>query len=183
MQLSLLLERVLAEDTNRDAMLNQTVKNPDTNQDITVRTALGYDKNHPARKAAARIYAQYMQKQQMAQPAAKPAQTATPTAASAASVTSTGLPATTTSADPNSPINRAYKSASSDKNWLAKRKKMQSRRNPSPTADPFNVGDDGYDAMRDRDITNNTPQADSGVSRYKAARDRDWERYRRSIGQ
>jgi hypothetical protein len=88
MKLALLLERAFMEDAERDAMLAQMVKNPETNQDITVKTALGYDKNHPARKAAAKIYAQFMAKRQggqqspqagtaqqkpTAQPAAKPA--------------------------------------------------------------------------------------------------------------
>ena len=68
MKLSELLDR-LEEDANREAMLSQTVKNPDTGQDITVKTALTYDKEHPARKAAAKIYAQFMNKNK---PAAAP---------------------------------------------------------------------------------------------------------------
>lgn len=74
MKLSELLDR-LEEDVDRQAMLAQTVKNPDTNQDITVKTALGYDKEHPARKAAAKIYAAFMNKNK---PAAAPAQKPTP---------------------------------------------------------------------------------------------------------
>jgi hypothetical protein len=53
---------VLTEAEDRAAMLAQTVKNPDTNNDVTVKTALGYDKDHPARKAANRIYAAFMNK-------------------------------------------------------------------------------------------------------------------------
>jgi hypothetical protein len=61
MKLSVLLERALTED-EKMKMLSQTVKNPETGNDITVKTALGYPKNHPARKAAAKIYAQFMNK-------------------------------------------------------------------------------------------------------------------------
>jgi hydroxymethylpyrimidine pyrophosphatase-like HAD family hydrolase len=42
-------------DTTSSAVrqgLNATIKNPETNNDILVKTALGYDKNHPARKTA-----------------------------------------------------------------------------------------------------------------------------------
>jgi hypothetical protein len=78
MKLSELLDR-LEEDADRAAMLAQTVKNPDTDQDITVKTALTYDKEHPARKAAARIYAQFMNKNKpAATPAQKPAFRPTP---------------------------------------------------------------------------------------------------------
>ena len=68
MRLSLLLEQALQEDMDRNTVLQQMVKNPETGQDITVKTALGYDKAHPARKAAAKIYAQFMQKQGMNKP-------------------------------------------------------------------------------------------------------------------
>jgi phenylalanyl-tRNA synthetase alpha subunit len=61
MKLSVLLERALTED-EKMKMLSQTVKNPETGNDITVKTALGYPKNHPARKAASKIYAQFMNK-------------------------------------------------------------------------------------------------------------------------
>lgn len=71
MKLSLLLEQTLQEDADREAMLAQLVKNPETGQDITVKTALGYDKNHPARKAAAKIYAQFVNRNKPA--SAKPA--------------------------------------------------------------------------------------------------------------
>jgi hypothetical protein len=73
MKLSLLLEQVLQEDNSRESMLSQTVKNPETGQDITVKTALGYDKNHPARKAASKIYAQFMNKNKPTAAPAKPA--------------------------------------------------------------------------------------------------------------
>lgn len=62
-----LLESIdLTEADDRASMLAQTVKNPDTGTDISVKTALGYDKNHPARKAADRIYAQFMNKNKQA---------------------------------------------------------------------------------------------------------------------
>jgi len=71
MKLSEIMARI-DEDAAKDAMLAQTVKNPETDQDITVKTALGYPKEHPARKAAAKIYAQYMQKVNPTTPQFKP---------------------------------------------------------------------------------------------------------------
>jgi hypothetical protein len=49
----------------KQSMMAQKVKykNPDgTEGEATVKTLLGYDKDHPGRKAAARMYAQYMAK-------------------------------------------------------------------------------------------------------------------------
>lgn len=136
MKLSQLLER-LEEDAERDAMLAQTVKNPDTGQDITVKTALGYDKNHPARKAAAKVYAQFMAKKSSSQPAqapqmgAKPSQQATPQ--------STAKPAPR----PQVPNRQANNFGTREFRRQQALKRMQQRQNP-------NFGsDDRYDAMRD----------------------------------
>jgi hypothetical protein len=130
MKLALLLERAFMEDAERDAMLAQMVKNPETNQDITVKTALAYDKNHPARKAAAKIYAQYMNKKntskttpQQQTPQARPAQQTTPQAQSAQPRQFTPRPKS---------------------NYANKYRNMRQRRNNSWDSD------DGYDAMRDR---------------------------------
>jgi poly(A) polymerase len=40
------------------SMLNKTVKNPETGNDILIKTALKYDKNHPARQLAMKILRQ-----------------------------------------------------------------------------------------------------------------------------
>jgi len=48
-------------DTTSDAVrrgLDATIKNPETGNDILVKTALGYDKNHPARQAAMKFLRQ-----------------------------------------------------------------------------------------------------------------------------
>lgn len=39
----------------KGSVLNKKVRNPETNRDILVKTALGYDKKHPAYKAAAKM--------------------------------------------------------------------------------------------------------------------------------
>jgi hypothetical protein len=39
----------------KGSILNKKIRNPETNNDILVRTALGYDKTHPAFKAASKI--------------------------------------------------------------------------------------------------------------------------------
>jgi hypothetical protein len=38
--------------------LNQKIKNPETGNDILVKTALSYDKDHPARQAAMKLLRQ-----------------------------------------------------------------------------------------------------------------------------
>lgn len=51
--------------TTKDALMNQKVKYRDEagkEHEATVKSLLGYDKNHPGRKIAARMYAQYMAK-------------------------------------------------------------------------------------------------------------------------
>ena len=40
------------------SVLNKKVRNPETGRDILVKTALGYEKNHPARKAAMKLVTQ-----------------------------------------------------------------------------------------------------------------------------
>ena len=45
-------ERQQAPNTNNTDVLNQKVRNPETQNDILVKTALKYDKDHPAYKAA-----------------------------------------------------------------------------------------------------------------------------------
>lgn len=45
-----------------DGVLNKKIKNPDTKNDILVKTALGYDKDHPARKMAVQMVRQWMKK-------------------------------------------------------------------------------------------------------------------------
>lgn len=131
MKLSQLLER-LEEDADRDAVLAQTVKNPDTNQDITVKTALGYDKNHPARKAAAKIYAQFMAKRSAGQPAQAPQAKATP------SVTQTPQ------AKPQVPNRQSRNFGTREFRRQQALQRMQKRQNQNFDSD------DGYDAMRDR---------------------------------
>lgn len=136
MKLSELLER-LEEDAERDAMLAQMVKNPDTGQDITVKTALGYDKNHPARKAAAKIYAQFMAKKSAGKPAQAPQQ-GTPQAKP-----TTSQPTIQAKA----PITRNQLKNFGTREFRRQQalKRMQQRQNPNAFG-----SDDGYDAMRDR---------------------------------
>lgn len=133
MKLSELLER-LEEDAERDAMLAQMVKNPETGQDITVKTALGYDKTHPARQAAAKIYAQFMAKKSAGKPAQSPQQT-TPQQNPVQQATQQR---------PQIPNRQSSNFGTREFRRQQALKRMQQRRNP-------NFGsDDGYDAMRDR---------------------------------
>jgi phenylalanyl-tRNA synthetase alpha subunit len=134
MKLSELLDR-LEEDMDRDAMLAQTVKNPETNQDVTVKTALGYDQNHPARKAAAKIYAQFMAKKNVGQPAQTSQQTAT-------------------QSKPTTPVMQRKNMStvqSRPKNFNARgfRRQQSVNRMQQQNLNTFD-SDDGYDAMRDR---------------------------------
>lgn len=53
------------ENSTKDALLQQMIKYRDdagTEREATVRSLLSYDKNHPGRKVAARMYAQHMAK-------------------------------------------------------------------------------------------------------------------------
>ena len=51
-----------ATDKKLQRVMNQKVRNPETKRDILVKTALGYDKTHPARKAAMKIIKQSQNK-------------------------------------------------------------------------------------------------------------------------
>jgi hypothetical protein len=45
-----------------DKVLNSKIKNPETDNDILVKTALRYDKNHPARRVATQMVKKWHKK-------------------------------------------------------------------------------------------------------------------------
>jgi hypothetical protein len=58
------LKKVASTMSNKQlqSVLNKKVRNPETKRDILVKTALNYDKNHPARKAAMKMIQQTQSK-------------------------------------------------------------------------------------------------------------------------